>query len=113
MLKTESTKDELANRWLALNPESRDKAKHDALTALSSPVQRAGGVAAQVVAAIAAVELPAEQWPDAVSILLKFMDNADNTNLRIATLQAIGFICESIVRFSSRFLRVLLFRDSW
>lgn len=55
-------------------------------------------MAAQVVAAIAAVEIPAEQWPDCVSILLKFMDNADNTNLRIATLQAIGFICESIVR---------------
>ena len=100
LAQTEATKEELANRWLALPSEPRDKVKHDVLTTLSSPVQRAGSVAAQVVAAIAAVEIPHEQWPDVVGILLKFMDNADNTNLRIATLQSIGFICESIVSHS-------------
>ena len=88
----------MANRWLALPSEPRDKVKHDILTTLTSPAQRAGSVAAQVVAAIATVEIPHGQWADVVSILLKFMDNADNTNLRIATLQSIGFICESIVR---------------
>ena len=64
---------------------------------LSSPIPRAGSVAAQVVAAIAAVELPSNQWTEVIEILLRFMDNTENTNLRIATLQAIGYLCETIV----------------
>ena len=98
VLQTEATKEELAKRWLALPSEPRDKVKHVILTILSSPVQRAGSVAAQVVAAIATVETPHGQWADVVSILRKFMDSTDNTILRIATLQSIGFICESNVR---------------
>ncbi|KAG1838676.1 armadillo-type protein, partial [Suillus tomentosus] len=54
-------------------------------------------VAAQVVSAIAAVELPVGQWPDLVEILLGFINTSDDTNLKIATLQAIGYICETIV----------------
>jgi len=48
------------------------------------------------VAAIATVELPNAQWPELVELLLSFMGQS-NVNLRVATLQAIGFICESIV----------------
>ena len=48
-------------------------------------------------AAIATVELPNGQWPELVELLLSFMGQS-NVNLRVATLQAIGFICESIVR---------------
>lgn len=70
---------------------------------LSSSLKAIGTVGAQVVQAIAIVELPHNQWPDLIEILLSFM-NQDNVNLRVATLQAIGFICESIVRpFSSCF----------
>ena len=47
-------------------------------------------------AAIATVELPNGQWPELVELLLSFMGQS-NVNLRVATLQAIGFICESIV----------------
>ena len=65
---------------------------------LHSPVQKAGGVAAQCVAAIATVELPQGQWPELIEILLGFVNNAANTPLRIATLNSIGYICESIVR---------------
>ena len=55
-------------------------------------------MAAQVVAAIAAVELPHEQWPELIGSLLGFVNNPQSApNLKIATLQAIGFICESIV----------------
>jgi hypothetical protein len=68
---------------------------------LGSPSQKAGGFASQVVAAIAAVELPEGQWEDLISILLGFVNNQDNTNLKIATLQTIGFICETIVRHQS------------
>jgi importin subunit beta-1 len=69
---------------------------------LGSSSAKAGTFASQVVAAIAAVELPQAQWPELIELLLGFVNNPANTNLRIATLQTIGFICESIVRFRSR-----------
>ncbi|CAL1698079.1 unnamed protein product [Somion occarium] len=84
-----------SNRWLALDPEHRNKIKQDALMSLGSPVKQIGTVAAQVVQAIAMVELPHNQWPQLIEILLGFV-NRENTNLRVATLQAIGFICETI-----------------
>ena len=64
--------------------------------ALASPAAKVGTVAAQVVSAIASVELPMGQWMDVVGILLGFVSDQSNGNLRIATLQAIGFICESL-----------------
>jgi len=89
---------EYANRWLSTDAATRDKIKRESLVSLGSPSAKAGGVAAQVVAAIAAVEIPHDQWPDLIGSLLGFVNNPQAaTNLKIATLQAIGFICESIV----------------
>jgi importin subunit beta-1 len=85
-------------RWLSLDAETRGKIKQEALMTLHSPVQKAGSVSAQVIAAIAAVELPQGQWPDLIELLLGFVNNAANTPLRISTLTAIGFVCEQIVR---------------
>lgn len=65
---------------------------------LGSPTLKAGSVSAQVIAAIAAIELPTNHWSELIEVLLGFVNNQDNTNLKIATLQAIGFICETIVR---------------
>ncbi|KAL5520367.1 hypothetical protein ACEPAG_9591 [Sanghuangporus baumii] len=91
-----SRRQDFHNRWLSLPPEPKNKVKQEALMTLSSSLAKAGGVAAQVVSAIAEVELPVDQWPDLIGILLGFMNTQENINLRIATLQAIGYICESI-----------------
>lgn len=64
---------------------------------LASASTKAGAFAAQVVAAIAAVELPHGQWPDLIEVLLGFVNNQPQANLKISTLQTIGYICESIV----------------
>ncbi|KAF9449073.1 ARM repeat-containing protein [Macrolepiota fuliginosa MF-IS2] len=85
-----------SNRWLQLSPDTKNKIKQDALMTLGSPSQKAGNFASQVVAAIAAVELPHNQWADLIEMLLSFVNNQTNTNLKIATLQTIGFICEVI-----------------
>ncbi|KAG6332567.1 hypothetical protein ID866_6517 [Astraeus odoratus] len=85
-----------ANRWLALDSETKSKIKQESLVTLASPLPKAGGFAAQVVAAIASVELPNDQWPELIELLLGFINNTADTNLRIATLQTIGYICESI-----------------
>lgn len=64
--------------------------------ALASSSTKIGTVAAQFVSAIASVELPNGQWMDVVGLLLGFVSDPANVNLRVATLQAIGFICESL-----------------
>ncbi|KAJ3390125.1 karyopherin beta [Entophlyctis sp. JEL0112] len=55
----------------------------------------AGFVAAQVVAAIAGIELPHNEWPDLIMILVNNVQVVDS-NTKESTLQAIGFICETI-----------------
>jgi importin subunit beta-1 len=69
------------------------------LTTLGTPDIRAGVVTAQVVAAIAAIELPLGQWEDVIRIMLQNLQTTENTNLKQCTLQAIGFVCETIVCF--------------
>ncbi|KAF9468235.1 armadillo-type protein [Collybia nuda] len=93
----ESTRQtDYAARWLSLDNDSKAKIKQDALITLGSAQPKAGNFASQVVAAIAAVELPQGQWPDLIEILLGFVNNQPNPNLKVATLQTIGFICETI-----------------
>ena len=83
---------DFSSRWLGLDLTVRAKVKEQALSALASPNSRVGQVAAQFVAAIAAVELPVGQWGDLIEVLLGFMNTQGNTPLRVATLQAIGYI---------------------
>ena len=97
LLQDATRQTEYANRWLQLNVEAKTKIKQDALITLGSSSQKAGNFASQVVAAVAGVELPQGQWQDLIEILLRFVNTADNVNLRIATLQTIGYICEVIV----------------
>ncbi|KAI0092262.1 armadillo-type protein [Irpex rosettiformis] len=88
---------EYSARWLAIDAPMRKQIKDRALHALASSNGKVGQVAAQFIAAIAAVELPVGQWQELIDTLLGFMnDQSSHAQLRIATLQAIGYICESI-----------------
>ncbi|KAM6493384.1 Armadillo-type fold [Amanita muscaria] len=87
---------EYTNRWLQLNVDAKAKIKQESLITLGSASQKAGNFASQVVAAIAAVELPQGQWQDLIEVLLRLVNTSDNVNLKIATLQTIGYICEVI-----------------
>lgn len=98
--------EEYAQRWKQqLDQQTRDQLKQEALTTLASEDRGARNVSGQVVAAIAAIELPAGMWNGLIPSLLELVGRQDNSGLRQATLQAIGFICESIV--SPRLLRPL------
>lgn len=90
--------DEYAARWKAIDSLTREKVKNDALHTLAAVDKGARNVAGQVVAAVAAIELPAGLWNGLIAQLLQLVGQADNSGLRQATLQAIGYICESIVR---------------
>ncbi|TFK48303.1 ARM repeat-containing protein [Heliocybe sulcata] len=85
-----------ATRWLSLDNDTRNKIKQDSLMSLGQQNLRVAHVGAQVVSAIACVEIPAGQWQDLITLLLGFVNDANNTNLRISTLETIGFICEGI-----------------
>lgn len=99
MCQDEINQPELTARWLALPAEARNPIKLTILQTLGSPTARAGAVAAQAVAAIAAIELPVDIWPELIGTMLEFVNNQENTLLRISTLQAFGYVCEVIVSY--------------
>ncbi|KAK8846795.1 hypothetical protein IAR55_005883 [Kwoniella newhampshirensis] len=86
----------LSERWLSLPESATTPLKQSTLSTLGSPQNRAGSVAAQCVAAIAAIELPASKWPELIPSLLEFGGNQENQNLRVNTLQTVGYICQVI-----------------
>ncbi|RGB30737.1 armadillo-type protein [Rhizophagus diaphanus] len=93
-----SRRNEMVQRWLLVDEATRQQIKQTVLSTLASPDTRAATTAAQVVSAIGAIELPADnnQWPDLMKHLLENVTSTDNSHLKIATLTAIGYICESI-----------------
>ncbi|KAJ3414576.1 karyopherin beta [Chytridiales sp. JEL 0842] len=88
--------EEYVNRWLQIDPLLRHQIKEGLLATLASPVASSGFAAAQAIAAVATIELPRRQWDNMISLLLDNVTKFDSNNLKESTLQAIGFICETI-----------------
>ncbi|GAA6025213.1 hypothetical protein JCM10207_001492 [Rhodosporidiobolus poonsookiae] len=88
--------EEYSNRWKNLDPATRDKLKHSALATLGAADRGARNVSGQVVSAIAAIELPSGMWSGLIGQLLELASRSDSPQLRQATLQTIGYICEAI-----------------
>lgn len=64
------------------------------LQALASNNSQAGQASAQVISSIAAIELPRDQWPELMPVLVRNVgEGADH--LKQASLTTLGFICES------------------
>ena len=71
--------------------------KAKVLAALGSPQNQARHTAAQVVAAIAVIELPGGvEWPDLIAGLVKNVTDSGNHFLKQSSLEALGFVCEEI-----------------
>ncbi|KAK9764087.1 karyopherin Kap95 [Basidiobolus ranarum] len=94
--KEEHRKEEMVQRWLAIDANTKAQVKQAVLATLASPDLKAGTVAAQAVSAIAAIEIPRGEWLDLIQVLLGNVTSTDNANLKQSTLQSLGFICESI-----------------
>ncbi|KAE8217643.1 hypothetical protein CF319_g8317 [Tilletia indica] len=88
--------EEKAQRWRSIPDQERAEIKQLVLTSLATQEHRAGSQAAQVVAAIAAIELPHGTWPDFIQHLLSAVSNQENTRLRQAAVMAIGYTCELV-----------------
>ncbi|KAJ1330084.1 hypothetical protein BSLG_009756 [Batrachochytrium salamandrivorans] len=87
---------EMSVRWMAIDPGFRAQVKTAILHNIASPVSGPGTVSGQVAAAIAAIELPHREWPDLINMLLEKVTTAEADIAKQSSLQAIGFICESI-----------------
>ena len=97
--KEQVRKAEYIARWISLDVAVKSQIKSALLTTLGSVVQDARHTAAQVIAKIAAIEVPNNQWPELVSSLLANMGSqtqAQPAHLKESTLEAIGYVCEEI-----------------
>ncbi|MCJ1424384.1 karyopherin beta [Sticta canariensis] len=86
---------ELQRRWLQhVDSSAKSVVKDLALKTLASKDARAGQSAGQFVASIAAIEIPKNEWPQLMQILVANVgDGADH--LKQASLATIGYICET------------------
>lgn len=92
-------KQELATRWVALDPTVKGQIKTALSQTLSSMVADARHTSAQVIAKIAAIELPQGEWPELVGSLLANMGGPQleqPSHLKQATLEALGYVCEEV-----------------
>ncbi len=95
--KNEERRNRQVDRWCKLDSTNRNHIKQLALSSLKCNNNQVGTAGAQVVAAIASVELPIGYWPDLMNELLKnCTGNEKSVFLRKSTLEAIGFLCEQI-----------------
>ena len=84
-----------AERWTTLPEEATASIKSVALKALSSSNERVAGSAAQLIAAIADIDLPLNKWPDLMSVLVENTKSENPTHVKKSSLLAIGYICET------------------
>lgn len=86
-----------ADRWRVLPPETRGPVKAALLTALRSPVAPARRAAAQAAAEAAALELPAEAWPEFLDSLTETVSAAAaDDGVRVSALECLGYVGERL-----------------
>ncbi|OJJ34854.1 hypothetical protein ASPWEDRAFT_51106 [Aspergillus wentii DTO 134E9] len=86
---------EVQGKWhQQISPEIKTQVKELALQTLNSKDGRAGQSAAQFIVSIAAIELPRNEWPELMNILVKNVASGSDQTKQ-ASLITIGFICES------------------
>lgn len=84
-----------AERWLQIDADSRQKIKDISLQALLTQDDRVANQAAQLVAAIASIELPRDEWPQLMHVIVENTKTDRPVNVKRASLLTIGYICES------------------
>ncbi|KXS20860.1 importin subunit beta-1 [Gonapodya prolifera JEL478] len=93
--KDDQRAEQYVQRWMSLDVGTKTQVRAFALQTLGSDDKLAGNAAAQVVAAVATIDLPKNEWPELIQRLLDNM-STDRTSARLHSLQAIGFTCEGI-----------------
>ena len=85
-----------SQRWLqTIDIPTRNQIKTNAITALFSPENRVANAAAQLVSAIADIELPGGEWPELMKIMVDNTAPNHPENVKRSFLLTLGYICES------------------
>lgn len=84
------------DRWHGLSADIKDHVKATGLQALVSPDERVGRSAAQLIAAIAELELPHDQWPQLLPVMIDHTRHESPDHVKRAALLAIGYSCEGL-----------------
>ncbi|BDD57404.1 karyopherin beta [Monascus purpureus] len=86
---------EVQGRWIQqINQDIKNQVKGLAIQTLDSKDARASHSAAQFIVSIAAIELPRNEWPELMGILVQNVATGSDV-LKQSSLVTIGFICES------------------
>ena len=86
---------EIQQRWLtSVGNTTKDSVRQLALQTLKSKDTRAGQASAQFIASIAAIDIPSNQWQQLMPALVENVGEGED-HLKKASLQTIGYICES------------------
>jgi len=90
---------ELRKRWASLPANSRELVKQATTKALITPDLDVGKAAAQVLAKVGSIEIPVNEWPGLVHLLLEHVKNQD-PRARQISLVCLGYLCEDLVALS-------------
>lgn len=93
--KDSNKKKEQANRWISLEPAAKTEIKEIALKSLLTEHDRVANAAAQLVAAIADIELPRREWNELITIIVENTRPEKPEHIKRSSLLTIGYICES------------------
>ena len=91
--KSEETKREQAQRWVAVDPSMRSSIKQMLLSLLAAPPKEIRSTAALAIASIAAIDIPRNEWPDLISLLVHNI-NSTAADTKQSSFEALGYICE-------------------
>lgn len=93
--KDPKTRQFLVEQWIAIDAGNKHQIKNTALNCLLSSDDRVANSAAQLIAAMADIELPRGDWPELMSIMVENTKESQPVNVKRASLLTIGYICES------------------
>ncbi|KAK9480637.1 armadillo-type protein [Lipomyces japonicus] len=93
--KDAKTKLSQTERWIGIEEAAKAQIRQTALKSLLSSDDRVANSAAQLVAAIADIDLPRNEWPDLMRVLVDNTKEEQPVNVKRASLLAIGYICET------------------
>ena len=95
--KNDREKRNKSERWVAgtLTSEEKQQIKATALNALAYLNNGVASTAAQLVAAIATIELPRGEWSDLTVLLVGMTSPDQQSSFKKAALTTIGYICEA------------------
>jgi len=94
--RSQQFKDAVEASWNGLDAKVRDSVKSHVLNSLMAKDPQVSKAAAQTLARIALLELPAGRWPDLIPNLCAACALTNPDQLREAALLTLGFICEDI-----------------